>query len=288
MKSRHAPYHRPKSLGEAVALLSASENAVVLAGGQSLVAALNLRLNAPDAIVDINGIAGLDGITETPGEIVIGALVRHNETAASPLIAQRLPLIRKAMAHVAHPAIRNRGTTCGSIVYADPAAEMPACAVALDATLVLLSSDGRREIRARNFYLGLYETNRRPDELLIEIRFPKPSQQTCAGFGEIARRQGDFASVGVAASAQMDGARIVALDLVAFASEPAPRLCSQAANEAAGQQWSPELIVRLATTLAAEIDPMATPLGAPEMKRRQARALARRVLTEMGEQFFAQ
>ena len=287
MKSRNAPYHRPGSLDEAIALLAASDNAVVLAGGQSLVAALNLRLNAPDAIIDINGIAGLSAITETADEIVIGALVRHNETAASPLIAQHLPLIRKAMPHVAHPAIRNRGTTCGSLVYADPAAEMPACAVALDATLVLLSGEGQREIAARNFYFGLYDTDRRPDELLVEVRFPKAPQRALAGFGEIARRRGDFASVGVAVSVHMDGARISALDMVAFASEPAPRLCRQTASEAIGQEWSAELVGRLAAAFASEIDPMDTPLGAPEIKRRQARGLASRVLAEVGEDFRA-
>jgi carbon-monoxide dehydrogenase medium subunit len=287
MKSRHAAYHRPTTVEAAVALLTASENAVILAGGQSLVAALNLRLNAPDAIIDINWIPGLDRIEETADAVVIGALVRHDQTANSPLVAQHLPLIARAMAHVAHPAIRNRGTTCGSLAYADPAAEMPACAVALDATLVLRGRNGAREIRARKFYLGLYETERQPDEILTEIRIPKRRSQALAGFGEIARRHGDFASVGIAARAEMTGDRIAALDMVAFASEPAPRLCADAAKEAAGQAWSTALIDRLAEALVAEIEPMETPHGGPDVKRRQARALARRVLTDMREQFHA-
>lgn len=283
MKSRKADYHRATSIADAVAMLADSEDAVVLAGGQSLVAALNLRLQAPTTIVDINWIPDLDRIEERDGEIVVGALVRHNQLARSALVAEKLPLVHRAMEHVAHPAIRNRGTTCGSLCYADPAAEMPACAVLLDATLKLVGPGGEREVAAREFYFGLYDTERAAEEILVEARFPVASHGVRAGFGEVARRHGDFASVGIAAQASLAGGRVETLDIVAFASEPAPLLCVSAAELATGQEWSERLLSDIADAVSSEMDPMDSPLGSPEIKRRQARALVRTVLSGMME-----
>lgn len=283
MKSRKTDYRRASSIADAVAMLADSEDAVVLAGGQSLVAALNLRLQAPTTIVDINWIPGLDRIEERDGEIVVGALVRHNQLAHSALVAAKLPVVHRAMEHVAHPAIRNRGTTCGSLCYADPAAEMPACAVLLDATLKLVGPGGEREVAAREFYFGIYDTDRDPEEILVEARFPVTPDGVRSGFGEVARRHGDFASVGIAAQASLAGGCIETLDIVAFASEPAPLLCASAAELAAGQEWSGQLLSEIADAVSAEIDPMDSPLGSPEVKRRQARALVRTVLSAMME-----
>src|SRR5271167_3746797 len=160
MKAPAFGYARPASLAEAFPLL---------AGGQSLIAALNMRLSAPDLLVDINDIGELRGIEARQDHIRIGALARHREVAGAPLIAAKVPLIAAAMRHVAHPAVRNRGTTCGSLAYADPASEMSACAVALDATFVLASKRvSRREVSARNFFRGIYETDCKADELLLE------------------------------------------------------------------------------------------------------------------------
>jgi carbon-monoxide dehydrogenase medium subunit len=152
LKSRKFEYVRAQSIAEAVEALRTGEDAKILAGGQSLVAALNLRLASADLVVDINHIPGLAYIDLRENEIAIGALVRHAEVERSDVVAKHLPLIKKAMRHVAHPAVRNRGTTCGSLAYADPSAEMPACAIALDAVLVLESVAGRREVRARDFF----------------------------------------------------------------------------------------------------------------------------------------
>jgi carbon-monoxide dehydrogenase medium subunit len=283
MKSRKAEYHRANSIADAVAMLAESEDPVILAGGQSLVAALNLRLQAPTTIVDINWIPGLDRIEERDGEIVVGALVRHNQLARSALVAEKIPLVHRAMEHVAHPAIRNRGTTCGSLSYADPAAEMPACAVLLGATLKLVGPGGEREVAAREFYYGIYDTDREPDELIVEARFPVVPDGVRTGFGEVTRRHGDFASVGIAAKASVAGRRLETLDIVAFASEPAPLLCASAAELAAGQEWSEQLLTEIVDAVSSEMDPMDSPLGSPEVKRRQARALLRTVLSAMME-----
>lgn len=282
MKAADVEIVRAASLEEALELL-AGENVRVLAGGQSLVPALNLRLDAPALLVDINYIPGLDRIERQEEEIVIGPLVRHATVARSQLVAEAVPLLAMAMAHVAHPAIRNRGTTLGSLAYADPAAEMPAVAVALDAVLVVASATGRRKVPARDYFLGVYETAREEDEMLVEARFPAARAGERFGFGEVARRHGDFPSVGIAGRAAMEGARIERLELVVFASEPAPLMCGATGEAARDREWSPDLIDRLAASLADEIDPMANLAGSMEVKRHQARALASRVLKEMAD-----
>ncbi|MEC7761548.1 MAG: FAD binding domain-containing protein [Pseudomonadota bacterium] len=283
MKSPDFAYMRASTLDEALATLAEAEDAIVLAGGQSLVAALNLRLQAPELVVDINHIPGLDGIEVTDGAVRIGPLVRHAQLMASDAAAVALPLIAKALPHVAHPAIRNRGTTCGSLAYGDPAAEMPACAVALDATFVLASKDHIRMVPARAFYEGLYETAREPHEMLIEARFPVAPQGTRAIFDEVAVRRGDFATLGLAGQVTLEGGTIAAFDLVAFGSEPAPNLLTDVADIALGRAPDAGLIADLAQAIADAVDPMDSPLATPAMRRRQYRALAKRALTSAME-----
>lgn len=200
MKLPPLAYARPETLARALDLLSdETRETRVLAGGQSLLAAMNFRLSSPDLLVDINRIPGLAGISEADGVVRIGAMTRHASVAASEVVASRLPLLARAVAHVAHPAVRNRGTIGGSLSLADPAAEMPAVALAADATLVARSRRGERRIAAGDFFLGLYETALETDELLVAVDFPAP----CAvperwAFAEQARRHGDYATAGVA------------------------------------------------------------------------------------------
>jgi aerobic carbon-monoxide dehydrogenase medium subunit len=277
VKSATVDIVRPDTLEDALDLLAGERDAQILAGGQSLVVSLNMRLSAPDLLIDINHLPGLDRIERDADEILIGPLVRHAGLAASGLVAREVPLLAAAMEHVAHPAVRNRGTICGSLAYADPAAELPAVAVALDARLDLRSARGSRTVRARDFFKGLFETDRSADEMITAVRFPVARADEVFGFDEVTRRHGDFAIVGMAARGRAGNGRLAALELVVFASEPAPLLCrtlDAAVSTAAGAGEIAELI-------AQEMAPMANLQGSAETKRAQARALARTMLERM-------
>jgi aerobic carbon-monoxide dehydrogenase medium subunit len=280
-------YARPATVEEALALLAAhGEDATVLAGGQSLLAALNMRLATPALLIDINRLAPLGGIEERGDAIRIGALARHAEVAASPLVARHAPLIAQAMPHVAHVAVRNRGTFGGSLALADPAAELPACAVALGARLVLESAArGRRTVQAEAFFKELYTTDRAADEMLIEIEVPKrPSWRV--GFGEFSRRQGDFAMVGLAAAAELSGPTVGQLRLVYFGSESHARLAGHAAAAARGRPLDRATEDAIIDALDRDLNPMGNLQGRPDTKRHLAKILTRRVLAGLtqGEQ----
>src|SRR2546428_1307842 len=161
---------------------------------------LNMRLSAPEILVDINRIEGLAGITFADGVLRIGAMTRHFDVEHSALVARHAPLIAQAMPHVAHPAIRNRGTFGGSLAFADPAAELPACAVALGARLLLESARGRRAVEAKDFFRGLYSTALAADEILVAAEIPVAKPGARYEFAELARRKGDYALIGVAAA----------------------------------------------------------------------------------------
>jgi aerobic carbon-monoxide dehydrogenase medium subunit len=182
-------------------LATHGDGAKLLAGGQSLVPMMNFRVAAPRVLVDINRIAALTGVKVTKSHVRIGALVRHVELERSAEIARQLPLVAAAMPHIAHPAIRNRGTFGGSCALGDPAAELPACAIALGATFVLAGKKGERRVAAEDFFKGLYATALKPGELLIAAEFPLAKAGSKSAFGELARRHGDYAMVGVAAHA---------------------------------------------------------------------------------------
>ncbi|HEY0300137.1 MAG TPA: FAD binding domain-containing protein, partial [Rhizomicrobium sp.] len=170
-----------------------------------LMATLNMRLSAPGLLIDINGISGLDGIAHKGNAIEIGALTRHFTAERSDSIGKHAPLIARAMPFIAHPAIRNRGTLGGSIAFADPAAELPACLLALDGEVDAQGPEGKRTIKAGDYFKGLYETALGPQEILTAIRLPAADAGTRTGFAELARRHGDYAIVGLAASARTDG-----------------------------------------------------------------------------------
>jgi carbon-monoxide dehydrogenase medium subunit len=209
-------YKKPRSLEEAVALLGENKDARLLAGGQSLIATLNMRLSAPSLLIDINGIGGLDGINHSGGKLEIGALVRHAQAERSAVVAQYAPLIARALPHIGHPAIRNRGTLGGSIAFADPAAELPACLMALDGEVEASGPKGNRTILAEDFFKGLFETALGPQELLTAIRVPAAGKDRRTGFAELARRHGDYAIVGLAASARADGKNLADVRLCFF------------------------------------------------------------------------
>jgi len=192
-------YAKPRALNEALALLQRhGERARVLAGGQSLIPSLNMRLSAPDILVDI-GALPLRGIVVKGQRVVVGALATHAEIEASADIRRHVPMLAEAVKHVAHPAIRNRGTLGGSLALADPAAEYPAVAVALDAALVLHGPKGERRVQAKDFFRGLFETDLRPGEILTAAEFPMLKAGEKCAFQELARRHGDYAIVGLAA-----------------------------------------------------------------------------------------
>ncbi len=205
MKPAPFAYKRVRSLEEAVALLGEHADARLLAGGQSLIATLNMRLSAPSLLIDINGISGLDGIALKAGAVEIGALARHAQAERSDVVAKNAPLIARAMPFIGHPAIRNRGTLGGSIAFADPAAELPACLLALDGEVDAVGPKGKRTIKAADYFKGLYDTALGPQDVLTAFRVPAADKNTRVGFAELARRHGDYAIVGLAASARADG-----------------------------------------------------------------------------------
>ena len=198
MKAPSFAYAKPRSLTEALDLLE-RPGAKVLAGGQSLIPALNMRLSSPELLVDITGLPGLSKIEARNGTLRIGALCTHTQVERSAEVREHLPLVAEAVAHIAHPAIRNRGTLGGSLALADPNAELPACALALDAVLIVAGKKGERRVQAASFFKALFETDLKPNEILVGAEFPTVAKSV---FLELARRQGDYAIVGLAAAAK--------------------------------------------------------------------------------------
>jgi carbon-monoxide dehydrogenase medium subunit len=194
LKAPPFAYAKPRSAAEAFVLLE-RPGAKVLAGGQSLIPSLNLRLSSPELLVDITGLQGLSNIEARNGTVRIGALCTHTQVERSAEVREHLPLVAEAAAHIAHPAIRNRGTLGGSLALADPNAELPACALALDALLIVAGKKGERRVQASSFFKALFETDLKPDEILVGAEFPKVAKSV---FLELARRQGDYAIVGLA------------------------------------------------------------------------------------------
>ena len=279
VKAPKFSYIRAESVKHALELLDQhGEDARILAGGQSLMPTLNMRLSQPDVLIDINPLDDLKGITVDGDVVCIGALTRHVDVLNSDIIAEHLPLIAEAMPHVAHVAVRNRGTIGGSVALADPAAEMPACILALSATLVVQSSSGKREIPAENFFHGLYETARNDNELLIEIRVPFQKKENVSVFLELARRHGDFAIAGIAAYGKVSGKTVDNMRLVYFASEDKPTMGTNAISELNGKTWSDETKEVVKTALESDLDPMANLHGSAAMKLHLQKVLTGRAI----------
>jgi carbon-monoxide dehydrogenase medium subunit len=257
------------------------EDARILAGGQSLLAALNLRLAAPSVLIDINALDELAGVAVDRGLLRIGALTRHRTLERSPEVAQHAPLITQAIANVGHPAIRNRGTFGGSIAFADPAAELPACCVALEATIVVASRRGERRVAAREFFTGLYETALGPGELVLGAEIPVAQPASRTACLELARRHGDYAIVGVLAHAQCESARYRNVRLVFFAVGPTPRLATHACTALEGQAFSAELVEGVQAALERDLAPDGDLYHTAATKMHLARVLAGRAVAKL-------
>lgn len=275
MKPARFAYTRPTTLDEAVGLLAEhGDDAKILAGGQSLVPMMNFRLAAPGVVVDVGAVEELRGIGETGGRVVIRAGTRQRAVETSPSVAGACPILPAALAHVGHLQIRERGTFGGSLAHADPAAELAAVALALEAELVLRSARGERSISAGEFFLGPYTTALEADEILVEVRLPSLAGARWA-FDEIARRRGDFALAGVCAVARNGS---VALSAFGVAATPT-RL--HAAEAALGGAESGEAVEAAARAASEEIDPIADVHADARLRRLLLGELVRRTLTEV-------
>ncbi len=279
MKPPVFDYIAATSLGMAVAALAeAGGEAKVLAGGQSLMPMLNFRLLRPSILVDINRIRGLGFIEETPDSIRIGALTRHFQLETSPLVARHFPVLSCAMTHVAHLAIRNRGTIGGSLSHADPAAELPMLALLLNAELHIVSINGSRVAAARDFFLDTMTVDLDSTELLAEIVLPKLPPHTGWGFEEVARRHGDFALAAVATTLTLSGDRIAEARIALTGVGPTALRATEAETLLAGQKLDEELTLRAIASVRAAISPETDLHASSDYRRHLAGVLAGRAL----------
>ena len=276
MKPAPFAYESARSLDHAIELISGAEDARLLAGGQSLIATLNMRLSRPQLIVDINRVPGLDRITLRDGKVEIGALVRYAQAERSAEIAAHAPLIAKALPFIGHPAIRNRGTIGGSIAFGDPAAELPACLVALDGEAVIAGPSGSRVVKAETFYKGLFESALTPRDVLTASRVPAATSGTRTGFAEFARRHGDYAMAGLAASARAAGKALSNVRLVFFGVGTAPVRARGAEAALANGD-----VDAAAKALATDLNPPGDVQATSAVKRQLAGVLLKRVTADL-------
>ena len=281
MKAAAFAYARATSVENALELLAThGDRAKVLSGGQSLMPAMNLRLISPELIIDIGQLAGLRGIGVTAGIVTIGALTRHVDLLKSAEIAAHAPLLADAIAHVAHPAIRNRGTIGGSLAHADPASELPACMVALDAIIIVRGPAGERRIAANEFFIGIYETALSTQELLVAVELPAAPKQSAHFFHEFARRHGDYAIVGLAAQAVVEGDRFADLRLGFFAVGDRP-LLAEAAGKLVNVVVTPAVLSEASSALGEELAPQEDQQATPAMRRHLAKILLARCVSTL-------
>jgi len=276
-------YVRVGSVAEAVgALARYGGEAKVLAGGQSLVPVMSFRLARPAVLVDVNPVAELSFLEPTAdGGLRIGAMTRQRRLERDPLVAARAPLLAATMPHVAHPQIRNRGTLGGSLAHADPAAELPCLAVALDARFRLEGPGGSRWVAARDFFLGLFATALGEDELLAEVELPAWPAGSGWAFQEVARRHGDYAQVGVAARLDLDGGgRVRQARLVYLSVGDAPVDAARAAAGLVGEPAGREAFAAAARAAEEDMEPTGDIHATAQFKRHLARVLTVRALTE--------
>jgi carbon-monoxide dehydrogenase medium subunit len=284
MKARNFRYVRPTSLDHAFRILAESGGeAVPMAGGQSLLAGLNMRLSAPKLLVDIGELKELTGQSYAHGALRLGALTRHGELLRSTLVKKHVPLLARAAAEIGHVAIRNRGTLGGSLAYADPAAELPACAVALGASLTLGSLAGEREVKAEDFFTGLFETALEPGELIVAVKFPAMQAGTSVGFAELSRRHGDFALVGLAAVAAMHDNRIRAARVAYFGCVDRAKLARSVSAAVAGLAPPVADASAFEQAVRSDLAPQDTPGLRGDTKLHMATVLTRRVLNSLAE-----
>jgi carbon-monoxide dehydrogenase medium subunit len=285
MKPPAFDYYAPDSLEEALALLAEhGSDAKPLAGGQSLVPAMNFRVLQSTLLMDLNRLAELDGIRCVDGELRIGAMTRQRHVERDLLVAQLVPLLHETMPYIAHPQIRNRGTIGGSMVHADPAAELPVIAVALQARFRTQNASRERWLSANEFFQGMFTTALTPDELLVEIAFPTLSPSTGWSFMEFARRHGDYALMGVAAWLALDDRGVCReARLVYLNAGSGPVAAQQAAQLLKGQEISTAAILAAAVAADREISPTGNVHCTPAYQRHLAHILTRRALQQAAE-----
>lgn len=282
MKAPPFAYVRARSLAGVFDLLEQhGERAKLLAGGQSLIAALNMRLSAPDLLIDITRLAELGGIQMRDGVARIGALTTHAEIERSAEIRRHLPLLAQAAPHIAHAAIRNAGTFGGSIALADPAAEWPACCVALDAQFVLACRAGTRRVAARAFFKGLYATALNPQEVLTQIEIPVPGPEYRSAFVELALRRGDYAIAGLAAVARNTRGALSDLRLAFLGVGAAPALARGAMAAMEGKRASTDAIAAATQALVKDLEPGADLYSSAATRMQLARVLTGRALAAL-------
>ncbi len=280
MKPPAFEYHRPDSLHDALALLGEHPGAKPLAGGQSLIPAMNFRLAEPDVLIDLNALEELTGIDETAdGGLRIGAMTRHSAVELSAVVAVRAPLLAAAMPFIAHCQIRNRGTIGGSLAHADPAAELPAVMVALEARLVLQSTRGERVVPAAEFFTGLFATALTEGELITAIEIPAPPPRTGTAFLELARRHGDYALVGVTAVVTLDlASRVAGARIVLFSVGEGPVRATHVEQALAGTAGDAGTVQAAAEAVQRDIDPPSDIHASSAYRRQLASVLTRRAL----------
>lgn len=283
MKPPPFDFFAPASVAEAVSLLQQhGEEAKVLAGGQSLLPLLNMRLARPTVLVDINRIRDLDYIRQNHGHLSVGAITRHRAVEHSEQVLRTQPLLAEAVRHIAHPQIRNRGTLGGSIAHADPAAELPAVCLALAAEMRAVGPEGERWIKAEDFFITYLTTALGPNELLAEVRFPLPGPNTGWGFREVSRRHGDFALAGAAATVTVDSdGRCAAARLALFGVAGVPLRARATERILVGEIITPEALTAAAEAAAGEIEePISDIHASSEFRRHLAKTLARQALAD--------
>jgi len=282
MKAAAFDYVKPKALQEALSLLAeAGDGAQLIAGGQTLLATLNLRLSEPSVLIDITDLTELKGITLVGDQLRIGALVTHTEIEDSELIAKHAPLLKAAVPHIAHRAIRNLGTWGGSLAYGDPAAEWPACSLALRATMIIQGPSGERRISANDFFIDLYTTSLEPDEILVATEIPIATSQEIFYFHELARRHGDYAVAGLAAVAQKQGDVLTKCAFTFFSVSSKPVMATKAQDLVNGKKLNEELIEKAVAATREEIETIADITNSAEAKEHLIGVLLERGLKHM-------
>jgi carbon-monoxide dehydrogenase medium subunit len=282
MKPAPFRYEKPASLDEVFELLdSHGDDARILAGGQSLLATLNMRLSAPEILIDITGLGALRGIALEGGLLRIGALTTHAEVKASADVSAYAPLLARTMPFIAHPAIRNRGTLGGSLAHADPAAELPACMLALGATMEITGSTGKRSVGAADFFHGLYETDLKPGEVLTSVVIPVAAAADRSGFSEFSRRSGDFAMAGLAAHANFGNGAVSDVRLAFCGVDIQPVRAAAAEQTLEGKPFSAESLEEAKARLADDLDPPDDLQASGKMKIHLSQVLLGRVFSAM-------
>jgi aerobic carbon-monoxide dehydrogenase medium subunit len=276
MKPPPFEYKRPESVPEALDLLAANgDRAKVLAGGQSLVALMNLRLAAPEILIDIGRCGDLRYVRDNGANLCVGAMTTHATVEHNRLVSERCPLLARATRFIGHSAFRNRGTNGGSFAHADTAEELTVVISALEGAVTLTSLSGSRRVSAEDFFEGFLMTALRPDELLTEVSFPGATPGAGYAFDEFARRPGDFALVSVACRIQREGDAVRSTRVVLGGVAPAPAVVD-GLDEAVGEDI--ERVVEIASRAAAEVDPVRDVHGTTDYRRHLARGLTERVV----------